>query len=177
MSEDTIVLPTPLPRMPAPALIPGLVAATVLLAALAGFLYVQGAHRLTSLNGAQDQLLALRTKTTQQQQRIEALEAQIAMQQAELDKGAALPLPVDVTFRVGRPGTGLVARFQNFSNSDLVLAVKPRRTDTGEKADFTLSVPVHALIELGKDEGWAFQTGDTLSVSSGNYQPLSLRAP
>src|ERR1700694_3065468 len=43
--------------------------------------------------------------------------------------------------------SGLVARFQNSASRDLTLIVKPRRAETGEKADFTLSLPLHALVE------------------------------
>jgi hypothetical protein len=176
MSEDTAVIPV-MPRLPAPGVLPGLIAAVVVFALVAGYFYLQGARSTQALEAAQAQLASLKTKTTEADKRIETLEAQLAAAQQQLEQNSQLPLPVDITFRAGRPGTGLVARFQNLSNADLNVTVRPRHVDSGETREFNLKLPAHALAELGQTEGWAFQTGDTLSIKGGSYQPLSLRAP
>jgi hypothetical protein len=176
MSEDTVVLPV-MPRLPAPGLLPGLIAAVVIFAVAAGYFYLQGARRAQALDSAQAQVASLQTKATEADRRIEKLESQLAAQQQQLEQNAQLPLPLDITFRAGRPGSGFVARFQNLSNADMNVTVRPRHIETGETREFDLRLPAHALAELGQAEGWAFQSGDTLSIKSGSYQPLSLRAP
>jgi multidrug efflux pump subunit AcrA (membrane-fusion protein) len=176
MSEDTVVLQV-VPRLPAPGVLPGLIAAVVLFGAAAGYFYLQGARRAQALDSAQAQVAALQSKASEADKRIEKLESQLAAQQLQLEQNSQLPLPLDITFRAGRPGSGLIARLQNLSNADINVAVRPRHIDTGETREFDLRLPAHALAELGQAEGWAFQSGDSLSVKSGSYQPLSLRAP
>jgi hypothetical protein len=176
MSEDTAVVPV-MPRLPAPGVLPGLIGAVVVFAAAAGYFYLQGARRAQALDAAQAQVVALQTKASEAEKRVEKLESQLAAQQQQLEQNSQLPLPLDITFRAGRPGTGLIARFQNLSNADINVSVRPRHVDSGETREFDLRLPAHALAELGQTEGWAFQSGDALSVKSGSYQPLSLRAP
>jgi hypothetical protein len=178
MSEDTAVLPAlPARRVPAPALVPGLIVGAFAFALAACFFYVQSSRNAEALAETRSQNVTLKDELGKAQQKAAALEVQVAAQQRELDQGAPVPLPVDVTFRAGRPGTGLVARMQNFSNGDLSLAIRVSRPMSGERREFTLNLPLHGLSELGREEGWAFQSGDTLAVQSGSYQPLSYRVP
>jgi hypothetical protein len=176
MSEDTVVLPA-MPRLPAPGVLPGLIAAVVIFAVAAGYFYLQGARRAQALDAAQAQVASLQTKAIEADKQIDKLESQLAAQQLQLQQNVQLALPLDITFRAGRPGSGFIARFQNLSSADINVTVRPRHIDTGETREFDLRLPAHSLAEIGHAEGWAFQSGDVLSVKSGSYQPLSLRAP
>jgi hypothetical protein len=176
MTEETVVLPA-LQRFPAPALVPALTVAALILAVATGFFYLQSAHNGEALGEANSQVVTLHDELSKAQQKASTLEAQVAaLQQREAEQGVPLPLPVEVTFRAGRPGLGFVARFQNYSAGAIGITVRVSRA-SGEQREFKLDVPVHGLVEAGHEQGWDFQSGDTLSVQSGNYSPLSYRVP
>jgi hypothetical protein len=175
MSEETVVLPA-LQRLQAPALVPVLSVAAFMLAVATGYFYLQSAHNGEALGAANSQVVTLRDELSKAQQKASTLEAQVVALQHESEQGVPLPLPVEVTFRAGRPGFGFVARFQNFSAGAIGLDVRVSRA-SGEQHQFILDVPVHGLVEAGHEQGWDFQSGDTLSVKSGNYSPLSYRVP
>jgi hypothetical protein len=175
MTQETVVLPA-LQRFPAPALVPALTVAALILAVATGYFYLQSAHSGEALGEANSQVVTLRDELSKAQQKASTLETQVAALQHESEQGVPLPLPVEVTFRAGRPGLGFVARFQNFSAGAVGIAVRVSRA-SGEQREFPVDVPVHGLVEVGHEQGWDFQSGDTLLVQSGNYSPLSYRVP
>ena len=70
-----------------------------------------------------------------------------------------------------------MAHLENTSTATIRLTVEPRRSRTGEYARLELTIPADSSAELAEKHGWAFRSGDTLTMSSGDFRPLSLAVP
>ena len=177
MADDTIILPAVPVKAPRVPLIPVLsgVAAVALIGALV--LYLQLNQRDQSLAAANAQNAQLTAELTRARQQNADLENTLAARQVELDSVLMAKLPVDVIFRVADSGQGFVAHFENHSTATLRLTVNPRRPSSGEYARLELSVPAQSSSDLAEKQGWAFKSGDTLSVAAGEYRPLTLQVP
>ena len=57
------------------------------------------------------------------------------------------------------------------------LTVEPRRARTGEYGRLEVTIPADGSAELAEKQGWAFRSGDTLTVSSGDFHAISLAVP
>jgi len=170
-----MVLPASALKKPLP-LVPALAAASALALVLAGFFFYQASQRASALAAAAASAERASAELTQAKGRIHALEQEIATMKTAL-ASALRTLPVDVTFHVGDPGTGFVAHFDNTSTATIRLTVEPRRARTGEYGRLELTIPPDSAAELSEKQGWAFHSGDTLTVSSGDFRPVSLAVP
>ena len=177
MSEDTIVLPAAPAKPPGLPLVPALSAAAVAAAIAALVLFTQVGQRTQALATATAQSGLLSEQLSRAQQRVSELEEQLAADRVELDSALLARLPVDIIFRVAESGQGFVAHFQNRSAAPLKLSVNPRRPSSGEYAKLELSVPAQSSGDVAEKQGWVFRSGDTLSVSAGDFRPLSLQVP
>jgi len=177
MSEDTIILPVPPAKAPGLPVVPvlGGVALVAVIGALV--LFLQLGQRSQALAVANAQSAQLTAELARARQQNAELENQLAARQVELDSVLMAKLPVDVIFRVADSGQGFVAHFQNHSTAALKLTVNPRRPSTGEYARIELTVLPQSSGDVTEKQGWAFKSGDTLSVSSGDFRPLSLQVP
>lgn len=173
--EDTLVLPASAAKKPLP-LVPLLAAISVLAAAAAGYFYYQAGQRAAALAVATADTEQARAQLGRVQARVKELEHDLAAKQTEL-ASALRSLPVEVSFRVGEPGTGFVAHFDNHSTAPLHLTVEPRRARTGEYGREELTIPENGSAELAEKQGWAFRSGDTLTLTSGDFRPVSLAVP
>lgn len=176
MLDETIVTPSLPTHTPKPV-VPALGAVVVALALTAGFFIVQAAERATALATAEAQTAAAQASVGRLRHQVRQLEQQLTVQRSELARALTNKMPVDVGFHVGEPGAGLVARFQNSSAESLVLAVEPRRPSTGEYARLEVTVPPLGSGELTEKQGWAFRSGDTLTVNAANFRPVALQVP
>jgi len=173
--QDTMVLSASALKKPLP-LVPTLAAAALLAVGAAGFFCYQAAQRADALAaatlGAEQATAELASATA----RVHELEHELAAKKTEL-ASALRTLPVEVSFHVGEPGTGFVAHFENQSTSPLRLIVEPRRARTGEYGRVELTVAADGSAELAEKQGWAFRSGDTLTVTAGDFRPVSLAVP
>jgi hypothetical protein len=176
--DDTSVLPVSIAPA-APSRIPVLVAAAVAVGSLvaAAWFHLQAGTLQQQVVGAQEQAAAASKSAATARRDLQAAQALLAERDAELASFREAPLPVDVTFRAGRPGTGFIAQLDNHSVDPVVVDVAIARPATGETATVQLEIAARGLGELGPGNGWAFASGDTLRVSGGSYQALTLRVP
>ncbi|HUO95740.1 MAG TPA: hypothetical protein VMT92_05865 [Steroidobacteraceae bacterium] len=159
-----------------PPLVPALAAGIAVALALAGFFAHQSSQRAAALAAATAGAQQANTALAGARQRIHDLEQEVAAKKTEL-ASALRTLPIDVSFHVGEPGAGFVAHFENQSTQTLRLTVEPRRARTGEYSRLELTVAPDSAVELAEKQGWAFRSGDTLTVSSGDFRPVSLAVP
>ncbi|HUO95326.1 MAG TPA: hypothetical protein VMT92_03765 [Steroidobacteraceae bacterium] len=170
-----MVLPASELKKPLP-LVPALAAAAVLAVASAGFFSYQSHQRAELLAAATANSEQASAALARANDRVHALEQELATKKTEL-ASALRTLPVEVSFHVGEPGTGFVAHFENTSTAPMRLNVEPRRARTGEYGRFEVTIPAESSAELAEKQGWAFRSGDTLTVSSGDFRPVSLAVP
>jgi hypothetical protein len=173
--EDTMVLPAATFKK-APPLVPVLGAAAAVAVVLAGFFFYQSGQRAAALDAATASAQQAAAELAQAKARIHELERDLAAKKTELASALRM-LPIEVSFHVGGPGTSYVAQFDNQSTATMRLVVEPRRARTGEYARLELTIPADSSGELSEKQGWAFRSGDTLTVSSGDYRAVSLAVP
>jgi len=177
MSDDTIIMPATPVKPPGLPLVPVLGAVALAAAVAALVLFMQVGQRTEALAAATTENAQISGELLRAQKHVAELEQQLAARQVELDSALMAKLPVDVIFRVADSGSGFVAHFQNHAASAMKLSVNPRRPSSGEYARLELSIPALAAGDVGDAQGWAFRSGDTLSVSAGDFRPLSLQVP
>lgn len=168
---------TPVTRSRAFPVVPALGLLAVAATAVAVVLFVRLGERNDALAAASAQGAQLGSQLSVTRRKLGELEAQLAARQTELDRALTAKLPVDVSFHLGDPGTGFVARFDNRATVELKLAVEPRRPATGEYGKIELSLAPQSSGEVGDKQGWGFKSGDTLTVNSGEFRALSLQVP
>ncbi len=173
--EDTMVLPADALKKPLP-LLPALACAAVLALVAAGFFFFQSSQRADALAAAAASADQAATEFARLHARVHELEQDLAAKKTEL-ASALRTLPVEISFHVGEPGTGFVAHFENQSTATMRVNVEPRRARTGEYGRLELTIPAESFAELSEKQGWAFRSGDTLTVSSGDFRPVSLAVP
>lgn len=178
-SEDTSVLPATMAPRGGASKVPVIVASLVAVAGLgaAAAMYVKANEAADALAGAQSRVTELQGQVKKARAELTAVQQELAARSAELQKLQEAPLPVDVTFRVGRPGTGFIAQFDNRSSEPLLVIVDVSRPSTGEQKTLDVEVPARGLGEIGVGNGWGFASGDVLTVKGGEYRPLTLRTP
>jgi hypothetical protein len=173
--EDTMVLPAATFKKTLP-LVPVLGAVAAVAVVLAGFFCYQSSQRAAALDAATASAQQAAGELAHAKERIRALELDVAAKKTEL-ASALRTLPVDVSFHVGEPGAGYVAHFENQSTATIRLLIEPRRARTGEYGRLELTIPADSSGELSEKQGWAFRSGDTLTVSSGDFRAVSLAVP
>lgn len=173
--RDTMVLPAAEAKKPLP-LVPALVAVALLALAAAGVFFVQAGERAAALAAATATADQMKAELAHAKARVRDLEQELAAKQTEL-ASALRTLPVEVSFRVGEPGSGYVAHFENHSTATVHLSVEPRRARTGEYGRLEVTIPGAGSAELAEKQGWAFRSGDTLTLSAGDFRPVALAVP
>jgi len=170
-----MVLPASTLKKPRP-LAPALAVALVLAVAAAGFFFYQAGERADAEAAATAGAQQVKAELVRAKTRVRELEQELAAEKTEL-ASALKTLPVDVGFRVGEPGAGFVAHFENQSTAPMRLVVEPRRARTGEYGRIELTIPAAGSAEVAEKQGWAFRSGDTLTVTSDDFRPVSLAVP
>lgn len=171
--EDTMILPAGAAKRALPV-VPALAAAVVVALAAAGYFAFQAAGRAEAIAAANAATDEVRGQLTRAQARIRQLDAELAAKQTEL-ASALRTLPVDVRFNV--VDGQLVASFENHATRELDLVVEPRRARTGEYSRLDITVAAQGVGSIGEKQGWGFKSGDTLTVTAGDFKPVSLAVP
>ena len=87
------------------------------------------------------------------------------------------PLPVGVRYRQAMLGHGLVAAFRNTSTQQLLFVVEVKNPTINGSKTFQLNIAPGMVQEVGYAEGWAFSSGDIISVANAVYEPLKATVP
>ena len=87
------------------------------------------------------------------------------------------PLPVGVRYRQAMLGHGLVAAFRNTSTQQLLFVVEVKNPTINGSKTFQLNIAPGMVQEVGYAEGWAFSSGDIISVANAAYEPLKATVP
>lgn len=177
--DDTSVLPVLAAPGAGSSRTPLIVASVVAAAALAaaGWFFLQTHELQSQLDGATLRASAAEGSANRARAELKKAQATIADKDAELAKLQEMPLPVDVTFRAGRPGTGFIAQIDNHSGDAMVVDVEIERAWTNESTSVQIDIGPRGMSEIGAGNGWAFASGDTLKVKSGTFRPVTLRVP
>lgn len=171
--EDTMILPAGVTKRPLPV-VPALAAAVVVALGTAGYFAYQAAGRTEAIVAANATTEELRGQLGRAEARVRQLESELAAKQTEL-ASALRTLPVDVHFNV--VNGQLVASFENHATRELDLVVEPRRARTGEYSRLDITVAAQGVGSIGEKQGWAFRSGDTLTVTAGDFKPVALAVP
>ncbi|MBS1129425.1 MAG: hypothetical protein H6R16_427 [Proteobacteria bacterium] len=84
-------------------------------------------------------------------------------------------VPVSVGFRKALMSNGHVAMFTNTSAQSIAVVVEVSRASSGQTRSFDMTLDSGRKRELGEREGWAFVTGDTLTLSQPEHKSLIVK--
>ena len=87
------------------------------------------------------------------------------------------PIPVQVTLRGALLGDGQVARFISESPNKIVLAATFRRRASAEVSRRPIEIEANGEVEIGWAEGWAFMSGDEITLEHESFATKQLRVP
>lgn len=86
-------------------------------------------------------------------------------------------IPVDVSFRKALLSSGDVASFRNRSSRSIAVTASIERPSSGQSRIFDLTLDPGHTKEIGEREGWAFVSGDTVTLTQPEHKSLSFQAP
>lgn len=99
--------------------------------------------------------------------------AQLQAQNAELRRQAALKnLPIGVGFRQAILGHGEIAVLRNLSATGLAVRAHIVDAATHREHDFTIEVDPGRPTEFGYVQGYAFESGDAVTLSHDGYKTV-----
>lgn len=86
-------------------------------------------------------------------------------------------IPVNVSFRKALLSSGGVASFRNRSSRSIAVTATIERPSSGQSRIFDLTLdPAHTK-EIGEREGWAFVSGDTVTLTEPEHKSSAFQAP
>jgi hypothetical protein len=98
--------------------------------------------------------------------------------EAEIARINSLPeMPIAVTYREALLGNGLASAFQNNSNRHLAVLVSFENPSMSQRKSFRLDLAPGEAKEIGHMEGWAFASGDKITVSHDEYRTEVVSIP
>ena len=74
-------------------------------------------------------------------------------------------------------GHGLVAAFRNTSMQQLLFVVEVKNPTLDSSKTFQLNIAPGTAQEIGYAEGWAFSSGDMMTIANAAYEPLKATVP
>ncbi len=100
--------------------------------------------------------------------------AAAANEQIEL---ANLPeAQVSVAFRKALLSSGNVVKIINTSTTSIAITAEIERTSTGRKRAYDLTLDANHAKEIGEFEGWAFVSGDVITIRQAGHKVLTFTA-
>lgn len=119
-------------------------------------------------------LFSFNAHLKQKDAQIEGLQAQLdeAVKEAnERLQEASLPeATVSVGFRAALISSGNVAQIKNISAQSIAIKVTASRPSTGKSEEFEAVIDPGASEELGEKEGWAFVSGDSVTIDQADHK-------
>lgn len=163
-------------------LIIGVLAGIILTIGIAGsFFYIQQLnHEIAStkaeLSSTKGSLAASQAEKTQiaEQKKIADQLLEVAtegLHQASAELAKKPDLPVIISYRQAMMGDGLVAQFTNNSDRFLSIVATFLNPTTNQHMTTRLDLAPKAVKEIGHMEGWAFSSGDQLTIQNNDYEP------
>ncbi len=104
----------------------------------------------------------------------EQLKTENASLQDQLDQANRPQAEVLVNFIKPVFGNGYYARVVNTGSSTLVYTTRITRPSTGTGKTWTLTIDAGRFTDIGEQEGWAFISGDTITVTQSNHKAYTL---
>ena len=142
------------------------------------------------LSTTQSELGALKAEAEKTREALQKTSADLAMSQANLQEAQTQigklnaelskkpALPVKIAFRKAVLGSGLVAQFSNESSKELLFKLTVTNPTLNTTKEFHVRVSGDRIAsEIGHAEGWAFSSGDVLTLSHNDYEPLQKTVP
>ena len=80
---------------------------------------------------------------------------------------------VKVSFRKGFIDSGYVATFTNTYNQPVVITADFERPSSAKKRSAEMTFDPGQSKEIGESEGWAFVSGDTVTVNQDNHKSIT----
>jgi hypothetical protein len=87
------------------------------------------------------------------------------------------PLPILVQYRRAVLNPSLVADFSNQSNRDLLILATFENPTLNEMKKWEISLAPNATREIGHLEGWAFHSGDKITLHHADYADEKITLP
>ena len=87
------------------------------------------------------------------------------------------PMPVSVQYRRALLNPSLVADFKNNSNRNLMVVATFTNPTLNNTKAFTLSMDPGRSVQFGYAQGWAFHSGDTITLRHADYQDEAVKLP
>lgn len=84
---------------------------------------------------------------------------------------------VKVSFHKGFVDNGDVATFRNDSGQVAVITAELERPSSGKKRSLEMTFDPHTSREFGESEGWAFISGDTVTIYQDNHKSIIYTNP
>lgn len=121
----------------------------------------------------------LQADLDQTTQKASALKSELGTttQKLQTELSRKPPLPVGVRYRQAMLGHGLVATFRNTSTQQLLFVVEVKNPTLDSSKTFQLNIAPGMVQEIGYAEGWAFSSGDLISIANAAYEPLKATVP
>lgn len=126
------------------------------------------------LNAAKQNYEALAAEANQKiaeaGEKYQELEAS-ASQQIEM---ASLPeAQVRISFRKALLSSGNVAKITNIATGSIAVTAEVERPSTGRKKAYELTLDTNQYKEIGELEGWAFVSGDVITIRQAGHKVLT----
>lgn len=86
-------------------------------------------------------------------------------------------MPVSVSFRPALLDNSLVARFRNKSDRHLTVVVKFENRTLNQQMSSYIVLGPRETKEIGWLEGWAFMSGEYITMSHEDYSTKTVRVP
>jgi septal ring factor EnvC (AmiA/AmiB activator) len=132
------------------------------------------AAQIASATSDRDQL---KNQAQQLAARANALAADNAKEQQDIQRASMPELPVSVTFRSSVLGHGKVAIFSNRSKADMAIVVGIVDAATHGQHAYRLNVNAGRVTQFGANEGYAFEPGDRMLLTHDGFKPLMASVP
>lgn len=143
-----------------------------------GYLQSQQVGQLTQQNGQLTQRVVQLSSALSSQQAVAAqLQQQVSDRSVALKEEAKRDLPISVSYHPALLGPGLVAVFRNNSTEPLEMAAVFSSSATGQQREAHLVVQAGGVQAFGHGEGWAFSSGQHITLSNSQFRALELVVP
>ncbi|HEY6924865.1 MAG TPA: hypothetical protein VI653_15430 [Steroidobacteraceae bacterium] len=145
--------------------------ATALRAQLAGVnADLNRAHdQISLLTG---QLSASQTQVTLDRQELATAQQQVTNESMQLTAASRPDLPVRLWFRHAMLSQGEVAMLQNLSSQTLEINLEVQSPAAGVQFRHTLVINPGQVGQFGPQEGWAFASGQLVTLSHPAFRPI-----